>query len=152
MTIFDLGGATGQITDKSGLIYTNYLGKETVKGDIGVDKLYPCFNDNFQYQGSKCRDEIHSYIASNFGDSLPQIKIDDTSLFGVSSFHNFLNDLCNAYAPFIEREQLELNVETLDLVDYLCQLKRSHNNPIVIKVVDYKDIADEICNYETVAR
>ncbi len=148
--VFDLGGATGQITDQSGLIYTEYLGKEKIKNDIGIHNLVSCFNNKFkdQYQGSQCREVVESHITLKFRKSLPQIQGDSVTFFGISNFYNFLNDLCKTYLPFIQYESLKINPDILSLIDNLCQVKKYHNNtPIVIQVSDYKYIGDEVCRY-----
>jgi hypothetical protein len=142
--VFDLGGATGQITDKNGLLYTNFIGKDLAKNNIGNDKLSVCYNNKSGYNGDECRDLIKSHLDTNFS-SLSTLNLSNKAngFFGISNFYNFLNDVCETYIPYFETKNIEYDLKITDM----CISRTNQETQISIKVVDYKIIADEFCQH-----
>ena len=132
---FDLGGETAQITQENS-VYSEYLGKGRTKENIGNDKIESCYSYLKSYDGLVCRNNIKEYIDANF-KNLPNLAESICKIYGISNFYSYFNDVCDMYMPYMEA--VSSNIVKI------CQAKQS--NSIELKVIDYKEISDEICQY-----
>lgn len=136
--VFDLGGETGQITGKSGY-YSDNIGKGRAIDSIKEDK---CYNDLGQYNGEICRTSIRNYIENSFGFSL-SIKNDACALYAISNFYLYFNDVCNSYLPYIA----SLSKQQSYFLENLCHHKDTNSNSMPLKVREYVEITDRICEF-----
>jgi hypothetical protein len=145
--VIDLGGETIQVSTGMDSIHTSFNGRDRTQKDMGAHEIEVCLNkelssktcsNEISYDGESCRVNIQNHIDVNFID-IPRV---DSSykLYGISNFYYFFNDLCNIYSPYIAKL-----ADISEEIKVICAAKQTNN--IVLRAVDYKDIADEICEY-----
>lgn len=144
--VFDLGGKTGQLTSKDE-VYSAYLGKANIIAGMGSHNVSFCYNHKNKYDGEKCRDNIQSYISENFEGKLPSLINTKATLYGVSNFYHYFNDVCNTYLPYINENDVSINEGLLPKVKELCNLKKNNTAPFALEVKYYRVITDEICQH-----
>ena len=145
--VVDLGGETIQVSKGMDAIHTSSNGRDRAQKDMATHKIEVCFNkesssktysNEVPYNGEVCRVHVQSHIDMHFID----IPFVDSSykLYGISNFYYFFNDLCNIYSPYIKKL-----ADVSEGIKIICAAKKT--NDIVLRVADYKEIADEICEY-----
>lgn len=170
--VIDVGGQTGQFANKT-FSYSGNLGKERAigkmeSGSLSDDETFdddqmdtasktyfnytitPCYNDDSpsKYDGISCRKNVKSYIDINLAKELPMINYDQyCKLYTISNFYNFFITICDTYLPYITQNNLKINSATLSQVQDLCLSKDITNDPLVMGIVGYQNISDEMCVY-----
>lgn len=170
--IIDVGGQTGQFANET-FAYSGNLGKERAIGkmesgslsddDVADDDetdtagntyfnytITPCYNDDSpsKYNGVSCRENIRSYIDLNLAGGLPLINDEQyCKLYTISNFYNFFITICGTYLPYITQNNLKINSATLTQVQDLCLSKDTSNDPLIMGIVGYQNISDEMCIY-----
>jgi hypothetical protein len=140
--IFDIGGQTGQFSNSS-LRYSNYLGKERAM-DALEDGAIPCYSHENKYNGIDCRDNIQSYLESNFKNILAIEHSNHCRIFVVSNFFHYFNDVCNSYLPYITNNNLNIDQQILLQITGLCSEKDSIGS-LSLLAEGYKHITDAVC-------
>ena len=171
-SVIDVGGQTGQFANQT-YAYSGNLGKERAigkmeSGSLSDDETFdddqmdtasktyfnytisPCYNDDIpnKYDGISCRSNVKSYININLAKELPQINYDQyCKLYTISNFYNYFITICDTYLPYITQNNLKINSATLAQVQDLCLSKDTTNDPLVMGIVGYQNISDEMCVY-----
>ena len=139
--VFDLGGETGQITSKSNY-YSDNIGKSRAIKIIDQQHLDYCYNDLGRYDGEACRIHISNYLSNSFVNLLP-LENNACNFFAVSNFYLYFNDVCNSYLPYIN----SLSNAQQITIDNICEHKNTKNSSLALRVEQYPQINDYICNF-----
>lgn len=122
-----------QITNKTHSISCN-LGKDLVKEHIGPESLKYCYGNDNLYNGTLCREKAAGFLNTT---SLPQLPTRHL-IFAISSFENCFNEVCGTFL-------LTLSSPSKTIFN-ACNSKQQKLGPFILKVEDYKNIAEDICH------